>query len=104
MLALAAAQDRILVIRDFRTMPRHFAEFLAAGRSSPGVSLVKQRTPLAAVIENLVLIWTALRPEGRVRAARGRESYRRHPKPRSAGIVRTLRERGDELELFSAGR
>ena len=32
------------------------------------------------------------------------EQYRRHPKPRSAGIVRTLRERGDELELFSAGR
>ena len=32
------------------------------------------------------------------------EQYRRHPKPRSAGIVLTLRERGDELELFSAGR
>ena len=32
------------------------------------------------------------------------EQYRRHPKPRSAGIVRALRERGDESELFSAGR
>jgi hypothetical protein len=32
------------------------------------------------------------------------EQYRRHPKPRSAGIVRVLRERGDERELFSAGR
>ena len=32
------------------------------------------------------------------------EQYRRHPKPRSAGIVRTLSERGDERELFSAGR
>ena len=31
------------------------------------------------------------------------EQYRRHPKPRSAGI-RALRERGDESELFSAGR
>ena len=62
-LALAAAQDRILVTHDFRTMPRHFAEFLAAGRSSPGVFLVKQRTPLAAVIEDLVLIWTASRLE-----------------------------------------
>jgi hypothetical protein len=30
--------------------------------------------------------------------------YRRHPKPRSAGIVRALSERGDERELFSAGR
>jgi hypothetical protein len=32
------------------------------------------------------------------------EQYRRHPKPRSAGIVRTLTERGDEGELFGAGR
>lgn len=32
------------------------------------------------------------------------EQYRRHPKPRSAGVVRTLKERGDERELFSAGR
>jgi metal-responsive CopG/Arc/MetJ family transcriptional regulator len=32
------------------------------------------------------------------------EQYRRHPKPRSAGIVRVLRERGDERELFGAGR
>jgi Arc/MetJ-type ribon-helix-helix transcriptional regulator len=32
------------------------------------------------------------------------EQYRRHPKPRSAGSVRTLNERGDERELFSAGR
>ena len=32
------------------------------------------------------------------------EQYRRHPKPRSAGIVRALTERGDERELFSAGR
>jgi metal-responsive CopG/Arc/MetJ family transcriptional regulator len=28
------------------------------------------------------------------------EQYRRHPKPTSAGTVRTLRERGDESELF----
>ena len=32
------------------------------------------------------------------------EQYRRHPKPRSAGILRGLTERGDERELFSAGR
>jgi metal-responsive CopG/Arc/MetJ family transcriptional regulator len=31
------------------------------------------------------------------------EQYRRHPKPRSAGVVRSLRERGDEHELFRAG-
>jgi len=32
------------------------------------------------------------------------EQYRRHPKPRSAGIVRALTERGDERELFGARR
>ena len=32
------------------------------------------------------------------------EQYRRHPKPRSAGIVRELKERGDERQLFGAGR
>lgn len=29
------------------------------------------------------------------------EQYRRHPKPRSAGIVRRFKQRGDERELFS---
>jgi predicted nuclease of predicted toxin-antitoxin system len=62
-LAMAAAHGRILVTHDFRTMPRHFADFLATGATSPGVFLVKQRTPLAAVIEDLVLIWTASTPE-----------------------------------------
>jgi hypothetical protein len=32
------------------------------------------------------------------------EQYRRHPKPRSAGTIRALPERGDERELFRAGR
>jgi hypothetical protein len=32
------------------------------------------------------------------------EQYRRHPRPRSAGAVRALAERGDERELFGAGR
>jgi hypothetical protein len=62
-LALAAAQARILVTHDFRTMPRYFAEFLATGATSPGVFLVRQQTPLASVIEDLVLVWTASTPE-----------------------------------------
>jgi hypothetical protein len=62
-LAHAASQGRILVSHDFRTMPKHVATFLAAGHSTPGVFLVKQRTPLANVIEELVLIWTASEPE-----------------------------------------
>ena len=32
------------------------------------------------------------------------EQYRRHPRPRSAGIVWALTERGDGRELFGAGR
>jgi hypothetical protein len=28
------------------------------------------------------------------------EQYRPHPKPRSAGIIQALTERGDERELF----
>jgi hypothetical protein len=28
------------------------------------------------------------------------EQYRRHPKPKSAGSLRALAERGDERELF----
>jgi metal-responsive CopG/Arc/MetJ family transcriptional regulator len=32
------------------------------------------------------------------------EQYRPHPKPVSAGIVRTLSQRGDERELFGGRR
>ena len=32
------------------------------------------------------------------------EQYRPHPRPKSAGVVTTLKERGDERELFGAGR
>lgn len=36
----------------------------------------------------------------RMQLRRALEQYRPHPKPRSAGVVRRLRERGDERELF----
>jgi len=53
-LALAAQQGRVVVTSDLRTMPRHFGDFLEAHGHCPGVFLVKQTTPLAAVIEELV--------------------------------------------------
>lgn len=62
-LTLAAAQGRILVSHDFRTLPGHFAAFLAAGHTSPGLFLVRQQMPLAPVIDDLVLVWAASRPE-----------------------------------------
>jgi predicted nuclease of predicted toxin-antitoxin system len=58
-LDIAARQDRILVTSDFKTMPGHFADFLLAGGSSPGVFLVKQRTAVVDVIDALVLNWAA---------------------------------------------
>lgn len=60
MLAFATHQNRILVTSDFRTMPRHFGNFLDANGQSVGVFLVKQRAPLAEVIEEaLVLVCSA---------------------------------------------
>ena len=32
------------------------------------------------------------------------EQYRHHPKPRGAGMVRRLKERGDESELYQRSR
>jgi hypothetical protein len=58
-LAFAAVENRILVTHDHQTMPGHFGDFLIRGRASPGVFLVSQHAPIADVIEDLVLIWTA---------------------------------------------
>ncbi len=58
-LALAAAEDRILVSHDFQTMPRHFGDFLQARGSSPGLILVPQHMPIGEAIEELLLIWGA---------------------------------------------
>jgi hypothetical protein len=58
-LARAASQGRILVSHDLRTMPRHFADFIAKGGASPGLLIVPQRTATGAAIEELLLIWTA---------------------------------------------
>src|ERR1700733_3890549 len=52
-LAFATGQNRILVTSDLRTMPRHFGDFLEANGQYAGVFLVKQRAPLADVIEAL---------------------------------------------------
>lgn len=62
-LALAAEQERIVITSDYRTMPRHFGEFLQLRGYCPGVFLVKQGLPLAAVIEDLVLVWASSGPE-----------------------------------------
>ena len=56
-LAVAARDNRVLVSHDHRTMPYHFAEFVA-NNSIAGVIIVSQRLPVNVVVEELVLIWT----------------------------------------------
>jgi hypothetical protein len=62
-LTKAAEQDRVLLTHDFQTMPWHFAGFLQAHDSSPGVLLISQHLPVADAIEELVLIWSATDPD-----------------------------------------
>ena len=57
-LARAARDGRVLVTHDQKTMPRHFANFLAT-QSSPGVLIIPQHLQVAAVVDDLLLIWLA---------------------------------------------
>ena len=57
-LALAAEAGRILVTHDVRTMPGHFGKFVQI-TTSPGVLLVPQHLPIAAAVEEIVLLWYA---------------------------------------------
>jgi hypothetical protein len=61
-LALAAAEGRILVSSDRKTMPEEFGQFLEDRESSPGVFLISQKLPIATAIESLLLIWAASAP------------------------------------------
>jgi hypothetical protein len=61
-LAIAAQEGRILVIHDRRTMPRHFAQFIATV-ISPGVIVIPQRMPLGVAVDWLVAIWAASEAE-----------------------------------------
>src|SRR6266540_3715309 len=55
-LALCAADGRVLVTQDRRTMVAHFRQFVAASES-PGVILVRRRARIAELIDELHLIW-----------------------------------------------
>ena len=58
-LALAAREDRNVVTSDLKTMPASLRRFSCGVWPLPGVFLVKQSTPLAAVIEDLIMVWAA---------------------------------------------
>jgi hypothetical protein len=61
-LDIAARAGRILVSHDSRAMPHHFAIFLNT-QTSAGLLIVPQHLTLAAVVEDLLLIWSASSPE-----------------------------------------
>jgi hypothetical protein len=55
-LARAAAEQRILVSHDVKTMPRHFAEFLQTSISA-GVLIAPQSLARGKVVDDLLLLW-----------------------------------------------
>ena len=55
---IAAREGCVLVSHDNRTMPGHFAEFIA-NNASPGVIIASQRLAIGVVVEELLLIWSA---------------------------------------------
>lgn len=52
----AAAQGRVVVSHDHRTMRFHAEERLKAGLTMPGLILVRQAAPLGRAIDDLVLV------------------------------------------------
>lgn len=61
-LRVAAADGLVLVSQDRDTMPGHFRDF-TRHTESPGVVLLRPRTPIRVAIEELVLIWMAVEVE-----------------------------------------
>ena len=61
-LGRATREGRLLVTHDFHDMPQHFAAFIQ-DQMSAGVLLVPQPLPVAAVVEDLLLIWAATEAE-----------------------------------------
>jgi hypothetical protein len=55
-------EGRVLVTHDWKTMPRHFSEFIVK-ESSPGLLVVPQYLSVAAAVEDLILIWSATEAE-----------------------------------------
>ena len=93
-LAIAAAEGRVLVTHDHKTMPRHFADFITAG-TSPGVLVIPQHLSLSAAADDLILIWTATEAEEWINrillpaAVKGRRA--RHKRPPVRGHVGVAR-------------
>lgn len=68
-LAIAAAENRMLVTHDHKTMPYHFANFIQA-RKCFGVILVRKKAEISQIIDDLVLIWSASEAEEYINSIR----------------------------------
>ena len=55
-LAMAAAEGRVLVTHDVSTMPEHFARFIEQ-RTSAGVILIRQDLSYREAIDGLLRLW-----------------------------------------------
>jgi hypothetical protein len=62
-LAFAAEQGFLLVSHDVNTMTGHAQARIVAGEPMSGLLMVQQNQPIAAVIESLLLIWSASEAE-----------------------------------------
>ncbi|MEP6538596.1 MAG: DUF5615 family PIN-like protein [Bryobacteraceae bacterium] len=58
----AAAEGRVLVSHDRRTMIAHFGAHLAAGKSGPGLLIVSQGALIGEVTEAIVYVWAISDP------------------------------------------
>lgn len=58
LLAWAAAEERVIVTHDRKTMPGHAANRVAVGEKMPGVFVVPRRLALNEVIDDLEVIVT----------------------------------------------
>lgn len=47
----------VLISRNRRTMPQHLRNHLARGRHIPGIFLIRRRSSMGAVIDDLLLAW-----------------------------------------------
>lgn len=58
----AAAEGRVLVSHDRRTMINYFRDHLEAGKDSPGLLIVSQGSAIGDVVEALLCIWAVSDP------------------------------------------
>ena len=54
---LAAADSRVLVTRDKKTMPGHLVEFYEKHDHAAGVIMIRSRSASADVVEHMLMYW-----------------------------------------------